>query len=206
MPSTGAIDRARGDKVLRERDGMQGFGKGFSVAIGATFARVNFALLATAAIHPSVAQAQTEQPSGSSRISYAIPSASLSKALTPFGERSNLQVLYPADLPEGAIPAPLREASQGKRPSANCLPEPGSATVSPTPIRSRSSRRRARRPRMQMLRPDRSFSTRSPSIPVSNRHGGRPRAMSQSRVRRLRKPIRPCSKPRSPSPSSRATR
>ncbi len=77
---------------------MQGFGKCISVAIGATLARVNFALLATAAIYPSMAQAQAAQPG---RISYAIPAASLGSALAQFGERSNLQVLYPADLARG---------------------------------------------------------------------------------------------------------
>lgn len=78
-----------------------GFGKGLSGAIGATLTRLNVALLATAAFYPSMAQAQTAQQAPSNRISYAISATSLGAALAQFGERSNLQVLYPADLARG---------------------------------------------------------------------------------------------------------
>ncbi|WP_245411872.1 TonB-dependent siderophore receptor [Phyllobacterium leguminum] len=70
-------------------------------AIGATLARLNVALLATAAIYPAMANAQTAQQATTNRVSYAIPATSLGNAIAQFGERSNLQVLYPADLARG---------------------------------------------------------------------------------------------------------
>lgn len=70
-------------------------GKSLSGAIGVTICRLNFALLATAALYPSMVQAQTAQ------ITYAIPAGSLGRAIAAFGERSNLQILYAADIARG---------------------------------------------------------------------------------------------------------
>ncbi|MGH6860330.1 MAG: TonB-dependent siderophore receptor, partial [Phyllobacterium sp.] len=56
--------------------------------------------LASVALYPAGAHAQAA-PANPGRISYSIPATSLGRALALFGERSNLQVLYAADLARG---------------------------------------------------------------------------------------------------------
>lgn len=79
---------------------MQGFGKGLAGSIGAHVCHLIIGSVAIGPLYTAPAQAQTAT-ANPGKISYSIPPMSLGRALALFGERSNLQVLYAADLARG---------------------------------------------------------------------------------------------------------
>lgn len=87
---------------MRSEGSMRGLGKFGLDKAGYRARQLSMALLTTVAFYPvAMAHAQTAGPAQAGEISYSIPATSLSHALAAYGERSNLQVLYTADLAKG---------------------------------------------------------------------------------------------------------